>query len=104
MNTKTKTYDEFLEKYELEYNQVLLKNKPNDISPDDIAPFGGCMYETFGDEVQYVVKQPINTIWTIVENDEGNLEVIAGFWRINRFGYLISKKVWVDNNECFLID
>lgn len=100
---------EFDDKYTTEYNQVLLKElqKKEDtgsILPEDMCSFGGCMYETYGEEFQYVMDQPSKRTWTIVDTDGNNLLIIAGFHIVNRLGYLITDEEWEDEYEEFLID
>lgn len=103
-----KTDKELYEKYEFEYNQILEKQlndsgNPHSLSLDDIAPFGGCMYETYGEEIQYVISLPKNRIWTIID-EEGKMYLVAGYWRVNRVGYLISKTPWESDDEMYLFD
>jgi hypothetical protein len=92
------------DKYTTEYNQVLLKTKHDSIQQEDMCPFGGCMYETYGDELQYVREQPNKRTWTIVDTDGNHLLIIAGFHIVNRLGYLITNEEWEDEYEEFLID
>ena len=105
----TQTDTEFYAKYNTEYNQVLLKQlqakeDTGSILPDDMCSFGGCMYETFGEELEYVKQQPNKRIWTIVDGDGDDLIIIAGFHFVNRLGYLITDKEWEDENETYVID
>jgi hypothetical protein len=105
MATDTKFYI----KYNTEYNQVLLKElqakeDTGSTLPDDMCSFGGCMYETFGEELEYVKAQPNKRIWTIVDTDGDDLIVIAGFHFVNRFGYLITDEEWSDENEEYIFD
>lgn len=102
------TDTEFYSKYNTEYNQVLLmvlqsEEDTGSILPDDMCSFGGCMYETFGQELDYVKQQPNKRIWTIVD-EEGKLYVIAGFHIINRLGYLVTNEEWSDEFETYLMD
>jgi hypothetical protein len=103
------TDTEFYNKYNTEYNQVLLKElqakeDTGSTLPDDIAPFGGCMYETFGEELEYVKAQPNKRIWTIVDTDGDDLIILAGFHFVNRLGYLITNEEWSDANEEYIVD
>jgi hypothetical protein len=105
----TKTDTEFYDKYTTEYNQVLLKElqakeDTGGLLPEDMCSFGGCMYETFGEELEYVRKQPTNRIWTIVDTDGDDLIILAGFHIVNRLGYLITDEEWSDEYEEYLID
>ena len=114
MEETTFTYDEhFQQKYNTEYNQVLLKElqaklqakeDTGSILPEDMCSFGGCMYETFGEELEYVKKQNPKRIWTIVDGDGDDLIIIAGFHFVNRIGYLITNEEWEDEYETYLVD
>lgn len=99
---------EFYKKYNTEYNQILLKelqskDDTGSLLPEDMCSFGGCMYETYGNEIDYIKKQPNERVWTII--DEGDeLYIIAGFHYVNRFGYLVTDEKWNDQNETYLVD
>ena len=95
-----KTYDEFVDAFKPELNQILLKKEfPPHYSETDIAPFGGCMYETYGEEVQYVVKQNIRKIWTIVTGVDESMYLLNGFWQFDRMGYLITENEWSEGDD-----
>jgi hypothetical protein len=96
---KITTIEDFYEKYNPEYNQVLLKTLKDGLSPDDMCSFGGCMYETLGNELEYVLQHSNRNIWTIIDNEDGDLVVIAGFHIVNRLGYLITPELWQDEYE-----
>lgn len=57
------------------------------------ADWNGCMFETFGDELEYVLSiDRINPrrVWTILDCD-GAAVVASGFHHVNRIGYLITE-------------
>lgn len=58
---------------------------------DKNASLDGCMFETFGEELQYVLQQPNNHIWTYIEEDNF-LYYVSGYHLVNRLGYMITKK------------
>ena len=104
-----KTDTEFYAKYNTEYNHVLLKElqakeDTGSTLPEDMCSFGGCMYETFGEELEYIKTQSNNRIWTIVDGDDDDLLIIAGFHFVNRLGYLVTDTEWSNENEIYLID
>lgn len=81
----------------LEYQtDFLSKYSPhtNEMNPN--ALFGGCMFETLGEELEYVMEMEtqINpgSVWTIVSHDEG-LFLEQGFHTVNRMGYIITSAV-----------
>lgn len=108
MSTKVLTIseDEFHEKY-----------KPIKNHLDNNATWDGCLFETFGEELQHCfnLSQKENRVWTIVECDEVNEEditddveydpqdeddddyqppclyIISGFHYVNRQGFLITE-------------
>jgi hypothetical protein len=88
-----KTEDDFFERYTTEFN-------PFFSNPDD-CPWGGCMLETYGEEVDYaydIYSIKPKKVWTIVETD-GDEYVLAGWHLVNRLGYLITVEEWEDPYE-----
>jgi hypothetical protein len=56
----------------------------------------GVMFETYGEEVEFVKSQDTNCIWTYYDDGEGGTHVIAGWHLINRIGYFITEVPWTD--------
>jgi hypothetical protein len=78
------TEDEFDAKYPLITNHI---------DPNASWAFGdgpGCLFETYGEELDFVLAQNPCTIWTLVDGDDGNQYVISVYHLVNRIGYLIS--------------
>jgi hypothetical protein len=50
----------------------------------------GCLFETYGEELDFVRKQDPHTIWTLLDGDDGDLYVASGYHLVNRIGYLLS--------------
>lgn len=105
--------DYFWGKYKPEYNHVLLgklytKEDTGGVLPEDMCSFGGCMYETYGEELAYVSvvnRLNPNRVWTIVENNDGNPMVIcAGMLLVNRMGYLITEVGWTNKDEEYVFE
>lgn len=69
-------YEEFDEKYKVIYN-------PNNKETQ--------LFETFGDDLQFVSRQNKLKIWTVVEGDDGELYIVHGYHYVNRVGYLITE-------------
>lgn len=61
---------------------------------DDNASFDGAMFETYGREVRYVIKQNNSQIWTLIDTSKGELAIINGYHLVNRIGYFITKNKW----------
>lgn len=60
---------------------------------DTNASGDGCMFETYGKELEYV--QHVNdvapgTVWTLVDCDD-NLRIVNGYQFVNRIGYFITE-------------
>ena len=51
----------------------------------------GKMYETYGEDLEYIKSMPDNFVWTLVDGDEDSV-VVNGKAFVNRIGYYISKK------------
>ncbi len=60
----------------------------NHLNPN--ASWDGCLFETFGEEVEFVAKQDPSTVWTLVEDGEGGECIMSGFHFVNRLGFLLS--------------
>jgi hypothetical protein len=50
----------------------------------------GCLFETYGDELDFVRRQDPRTIWTLLDSDDGDQYLASGYHLVNRIGYLIS--------------
>jgi hypothetical protein len=57
--------------------------------------------ETYGPELELVRSFPPNQIWTVVDGDDGELYVCAGYHLVNRINYLITKNPWVTGDETY---
>jgi hypothetical protein len=78
------TEDEFDDRYPLIVNHL----NPN-------ASWGsgegtGCLFETYGEELEFVRRQDPRTVWTFVDGDDGGQYLVSGFHFVNRLGYLVS--------------
>ena len=78
-------------KDELELWEDKYKPVQNHINKD--ASWDGVMYETYGEEYDYVMKvaslQP-HKVWTWVDGDNGTY-IINGWHMVNRIGYFITQ-------------
>jgi hypothetical protein len=76
--------DEFDARYKL---------RRNHLNPDATWAFGddgGCLFETHGEELEYVRRQAPRTVWTLVDGDNADPCLLSGFHIVNRIGYLLS--------------
>jgi hypothetical protein len=82
------------------YRTFLETFKPiqNHIQPNGAA-FDGCMFETFGQEFEYVYNQPRNHVWTVLDGDGGGLIFATGMWKFNRLGYFVTEVAWTEEEN-----
>ena len=52
---------------------------------------GGVMFETYGDEVEFVKSQSPANIWMYGQGDDGGTYVWNGWGFVNRLGYFITE-------------
>ena len=79
------TEDEWLETYKPKVNHL-----------DSNASWNGTMFETYGEEVDFVNSTPDNFVWTLLDVD-GDLIVSSGQSWVNRLGYFVCEVPWNDN-------
>ena len=53
------------------------------------------IFETFGDEYEFVKNAPFNKVWTWVDG-EGGTYILAGWHFVNRIGYFVTEVEWTD--------
>ncbi len=58
---------------------------------DNNASFDGAMFETYGDEVEFVKSQDPRCIWTYGDGDDGGSYIWNGWHFVNRIGYFITE-------------
>jgi hypothetical protein len=65
----------------------------NHLNPSASWVYGegpGCLFETYGEELEFVRQQDLATVWTLVDGDDCDQYLVSGFHFVNRIGYLIS--------------
>ena len=67
----------------------LLSNHLNPNASWGSGKEGGCLFETYGEELEFVRRQDPRTVWTLVDGD-GDQYLVSGFHFVNRIGYLVS--------------
>jgi hypothetical protein len=60
------------------------------------------LYETFGQDIEYVKSMHPNFIWTLVSGDGCDL-IVAGYAYVNRLGYYITENPWSDDMDSALL-
>jgi hypothetical protein len=74
------TFDDWCEQYKPIKNHI-----------DTNASFDGEMFETYGDEVEFVKSQSPDKIWMYGEGDNGGTYIWSGWGFVNRLGYFITE-------------
>jgi hypothetical protein len=67
--------------------------KVNHLNPNaswGLGEGGGCLFETYGEELAFVQQQHPSAVWTFVDGDESDQYLLSGFHVVNRIGYLVS--------------
>jgi hypothetical protein len=60
------------------------------------------MFETFGEEWDFVKAQDSKNVWTWLSGDGCDV-IVNGFAYVNRLGYFITKNPWDENKDYELI-
>ena len=61
------------------------------------------LFETYGDELDFVRQQPDNNVWTWIDGDEGTV-IVAGMAFVNRIGYFVTEVAWTDESAFVEVD
>ena len=80
---------------EMDFDEWLTTYKPITNHIDTNASFdngeGGIMFETYGDEVEFVKSQSPDKIWMYGDGDDGGSYIWSGWGFVNRLGYFITE-------------
>jgi hypothetical protein len=60
------------------------------------------MFETYGEEVEFVTKADNKYVWTWIQGDMSDL-IVAGYHYVNRLGYYITEVPWDDEYDYALL-
>lgn len=91
---KTISWDEFYETYSPMTNHI-----------DGDTAFDGCLFETFGDEIEYVAGQDATVVWTVIEGEgEAPPTAVTGLHLVNRLGFLVTRNPWTEGEEIEVSD
>ena len=58
---------------------------------DPTASFDGCMFETYGEELEFIKNQKEFHIWTYGDGDDGGTYIWNGYHVVNRIGYFLTE-------------
>lgn len=93
---------EFYNKYKPVYNHITNKDfKEGQTEGDEIGV--AQYFETYGEEWEYVKKQPNNKIWTFI-NCDGEDYITQGYHLVNRLNYLIASVPFKEGDKEDFID
>lgn len=85
------TEDDFYERFNPIKNHI-----------DTNAAFDGCMFETYGEEFDYITELIADggnaSVWTI-EDIEGKTYFVNGYHYVNRLGYIITEEAVPEDEE-----
>jgi len=76
---------------ELTFEEWVDKYKPITNHIDTNASFDGLMFETYGDEVEFVKSANPNCIWMYGDGDDGGSYLWSGWGFVNRIGYFLTE-------------
>lgn len=86
------------------YEEWWDKYKPIKNHIDDNSCFDHYAFETYGEEVNYIInKIDTKCIWTLIEAD-GEWYIIPGYHLVNRLLYFYTEIPWEDENLEIKID
>ena len=87
------TYEQWESKYKPVINHLDKYSPPADPSR---------MFETYGEEYDYVCSQDPKYVWTMVDGDMSTL-LVPGRSIINRLAYYVCEVPWEDDNEVVVL-
>jgi len=68
---------------------------------DPNAAGEGCLFETYGEELDHVLEiantEPCR-VWTLVDGDNGKQYICSGYHLVNRLGYFITEVALNEDN------
>jgi Na+-transporting NADH:ubiquinone oxidoreductase subunit NqrF len=100
MNQETITWEEFEEKQKPIFNHLEAKKNPSS-EPESCCCVNGRMFETYGEDWDFVQQQDPNKVWTVILPDddaaEANWLISKGFHVVNRNGYIVTEVPWDEN-------
>lgn len=75
---------------EMDFEEWVETYKPISNHIENNASFDGLMFETYGDEVEFVKSQSPENIWMYGDGDNGSY-IWSGWGFVNRLGYFITE-------------
>lgn len=69
----------------------LRANHLNLLAPWSGRDGDGCLFETYGPELEFVCAQDIRCVWTLIQQEDGKAYIASGWHVVNRLGFFISE-------------
>ena len=89
----------------MDYETWIETYKPIQNHLSKYASFDGTMFETYGDEVEFVKTQvEAQKVWTIRDGEDDTLILTAGMGWVNRLGYLVTEVAWQDSDLGLVVE
>lgn len=79
----TLDWEQELDDWEAKYKPIYNQNNDNPLWED-------FKFETYGDDLAFVLAQDPRHVWTLVEGDDGNLYIVDGLHYVNRLNYVVT--------------
>lgn len=76
---------------EMDFDEWCDTYKPITNHLDTNASFDGAMFETYGDELDFVRNEDSDFVWTYGDGDDGGGYIWSGAHLVNRIGYFITE-------------
>lgn len=81
-----------IDEWETHFKPIINHLDPQASWQTDDGHGTGLMFETYGDELEFVLGQPANKVWTYMDDEEDNLIVCAGFTEgLGVIGYFVTE-------------
>lgn len=81
------------------FDNVLEWDKHYTLVNNHIHPEQEHRFETYEEDLEYIENHDPNYVWTVTEDDYGQLSIIKGIHWVNRQYYVISKESHENDNE-----
>jgi len=86
----------FIELTEAEFDEQYraVPNHLNPHAPWDQGDAQGCLFETYGEEYDFIKSFDRNRVWTLIDNNDGDTFILSGLHWVNRLGFLVTQIPW----------
>lgn len=79
---------------------VTYKPIKNPVTAD--ASCDGEMFETYGDDLAFVMNQNPLCVWTYVDDDNGIPCIVSGYHLVNRIGYFVTENPFEEGSDIYV--